>query len=178
MKTASEATLWPAPSCSCFWMRGGRPRPGPGTSFWEDMTDSHFIAADRPLPPIELQKVPSLACQRASPRRRTSGCRSEPSLPWRWREPAPAVRQVSGPASAIAWRSDAGRSAPLGERFFAAPPHFTRLATASEPQRRAWRCACVERVPRPTIRRAGGERLFDWGASAAWSVGDLDFVTA
>jgi aminoglycoside phosphotransferase (APT) family kinase protein len=51
----------------------------------------------------------------------------------------------------------------LYERFFAAPPHFARLATA-ENLSVVHGDAHVWNVFLPRDGRAGGERLFDWGA--------------
>jgi hypothetical protein len=148
----------------------------PETKAWhlllEDLTDSHRVASEWPLPPTEPQ------C------RAIVGMLARFHAAW-WDATPPGVPVGAEPAMTIArdlyrplpgfWAALCDRLGDrlpaerrrIFERFLAAPPHFARLAT-----RRNLSVmhgdAHVWNVFLPNDDCAGGERLFDW---AAWHPG-------
>ena len=162
------APVTPASSLLRCFDAGWSPESKAWHLLLEDMTDSHCIAADRPLPPTEPQ------C------RAIVGVLAHFHAAW-WDRAPPGLSLGAEAAMALAndlhqplpgfWASlcdrlgdrMSGDRRRLCERFFAAPPHFARLATALNLSV-VHGDAHVWNVFLPNDGRAGGERLFDWGA--------------
>ena len=144
----------------------------PQTKAWhlllEDMTDSHRIAAEWPLPPTEPQ------C------RAIVGVLARFHAAW-WDATQPGVPVGAEPDMAMVrdlyqrlpgfWANLSDRLGDrlsadrrrIYERFFAAPPHLARMATRKNLSI-VHGDAHVWNVFLPNDARAGGERLFDWSA--------------
>ncbi|MBX9946539.1 MAG: aminoglycoside phosphotransferase family protein [Reyranella sp.] len=142
----------------------------PQTKAWhlllEDVTDSHCIAAEWPLPPTEPQ------C------RAIVGVLARFHAAW-WgaaqAEPAMAMARDLYQGLPGFWANLSDRLGDrlsadrrrIYERFFAAPPHFARLATRKNLSI-VHGDAHVWNVFLPNDGSVGGERLFDW---SVWQPG-------
>jgi len=159
----------------------------PQTKAWhlllEDVTDSHRIATEWPLPPTEPQ------C------RAIVGVLARFHAAW-WDATKPGVSVGAEPDMAMVrdhyqrlqgfWANLSDRLGDrlsadrrrIYERFFAAPPHFARMATRKNLSI-VHGDAHVWNVFLPNDDSAGGERLFDW---SGWRPGlpatDLAYMMA
>ena len=153
----------------------------PQTKAWhllqEDVTDSHRIATEWPLPPTEPQCRAIVGVLARFHAAWWDATQAEPDMPM----VRDLYQRLPGFWANLSDRLGDCLSADrrrIYERFFAAPPHFARLATRKNLSI-VHGDAHVWNVFLPNDDSAGGERLYDW---SNWRHGlpanDLAFMMA